>query len=97
MPLWRFAGFARIVRYARGKARTLPKEQIWIAAFLATFCIVRTGYLAHIETPEPRYVLECFPVVFAFAAFLFVPREAAAETLRAEGSSDSAATNVVLP
>lgn len=92
-----FFGFARIVRYARGKARTLPTEQIWIAAFLATFCIVRTGYLAHIETPEPRYVLECFPVVFAFAAFLFVPAKLLRKSMRAEGSSDSAAANVVLP
>src|ERR1700683_2154666 len=70
-----FAGFTRIVRYARGRARTLPAEQVWIAAFLAMFCVVRTGYFAHIETPEPRYMLECFPVVFAFAAFLFVPRK----------------------
>lgn len=70
-----FAGFARIVRYARGRARTLPAEQVWIATFLAMFCVVRTGYFAHIETPEPRYVLECFPAVFAFAAFLFVPRK----------------------
>jgi hypothetical protein len=70
------AGFVRVVRYARDKLSPLPKERVWIAAFLAVFCIVRTGYLVTVETPEPRYVLECFPALFAFAAFLFLPRSA---------------------
>jgi hypothetical protein len=70
------AGFVRVVRYTRNKLWPLPKEQVWIAAFLAVFCVIRTGYLVTVETPEPRYVLECFPALFAFAAFLFLPRSA---------------------
>jgi len=45
--------------------------QIWGVAFPIAFCIVRTAFLTRIEAPEPRYVLECFPVVYALGAFLW--------------------------
>ena len=35
---------------------------------LASFVLVRTAFLTTIETPEPRYVLVCYPVVLAMAA-----------------------------
>lgn len=41
---------------------------------LVAFCVVRTLYLVHIDTPEPRYVIECFPAVLALAAQVFVGR-----------------------
>lgn len=41
------------------------------AAFLIVFILVRTLFFAHLETPEPRYVLECFPAVVALAAQVF--------------------------
>jgi hypothetical protein len=51
---------------------------LWIARrrpgvrFLVVFLVLRTLYIAaFIETPEPRYVLECFPAVIALAAQLF--------------------------
>ena len=38
-------------------------------ALLIVFILVRTAFIARfIETPEPRYVLECFPAVLALAA-----------------------------
>jgi len=40
--------------------------------FLVAFCVVRTVFFLHYETPEPRYVLECFPAVIALAAQVFV-------------------------
>ena len=41
-------------------------------ALLVTFCMVRTLFFAkYVETPEPRYVLECFPAVIALAAQAF--------------------------
>ena len=50
----------------------------WIArwrcgwGFLIAFILLRTIYIAgFIETPEPRYVLECFPAVIALAAQAF--------------------------
>jgi hypothetical protein len=38
---------------------------------LVAFCVVRTLFLLHVETPEPRYVIECFPAVLALAAQIF--------------------------
>ena len=38
------------------------------AMFLAAHIVIRTLFLTRIETPEPRYVLECFPAVLALAA-----------------------------
>ena len=50
----------------------------WIArrqpgvAFLVVFIILRTAFFATVvETPEPRYVLECFPAIIALAAQVF--------------------------
>jgi 4-amino-4-deoxy-L-arabinose transferase-like glycosyltransferase len=45
--------------------------QRWAIAFLVLFCIVRTIYFTHVDTPEPRYVLECYPAVFALGAIFF--------------------------
>jgi hypothetical protein len=51
-------------------------------AFLILFILVRTVFFAaFVETPEPRYVLECFPALLALAAQPFahgVAGEAAA-------------------
>ncbi len=38
------------------------------AMFLAAHILIRTAFFTHIETPEPRYVLVCFPAVVALAA-----------------------------
>jgi 4-amino-4-deoxy-L-arabinose transferase-like glycosyltransferase len=37
-------------------------------AFLVVFILLRTAFFTRIETPEPRYMLECFPAVLALAA-----------------------------
>jgi len=41
------------------------------ALLLVAYIVIRTGFLTTIETPEPRYVLECFSAVFALAAQLW--------------------------
>ncbi len=53
----------------------------WVArrrpgcALLVVYCVVRTLFFARfVETPEPRYVLECFPAVIALAAQVFALR-----------------------
>src|SRR6202453_633479 len=44
-------------------------------ALLILFCVVRTLFFVKlVETPEPRYVLECFPAVIALAAQVFASR-----------------------
>jgi hypothetical protein len=48
-------------------------------ALLIVFCLVRTLFFAKfVETPEPRYVLECFPAVIALAAQPFAGRDVSA-------------------
>ncbi|HVB07550.1 MAG TPA: hypothetical protein VNF00_01270 [Candidatus Acidoferrales bacterium] len=42
------------------------------ALLLVAYIVIRTAFLTTIETPEPRYVLECFPAVFALAAQLWM-------------------------
>jgi hypothetical protein len=49
-----------------------------VVVFLAAFIILRTAYLTQGETPEPRYVIECFPVLCAMAAQLWSRRGSAA-------------------
>jgi 4-amino-4-deoxy-L-arabinose transferase-like glycosyltransferase len=44
-------------------------------ALLILFCVVRTlFFVKFVETPEPRYVLECFPAIIALAAQVFASR-----------------------
>jgi hypothetical protein len=38
---------------------------------LLTFVILRSAFLGTLENPEPRYTLECYPVVIILAAALF--------------------------
>jgi hypothetical protein len=40
-------------------------------AMMILFIVMRTAFLTTLETPEPRYVLVCFPIVLALAAQLF--------------------------
>jgi hypothetical protein len=38
---------------------------------LIVFIVLRTAFLTTLETPEPRYVLVCFPALIALAAQVF--------------------------
>jgi len=40
-------------------------------AFLVLFVVLRTAFLTTLETPEPRYVLVCFPALIAMGAQVF--------------------------
>ena len=60
---------------------------IWIAwrqpgvMLLIAFILIRTAYIARfVETPEPRYVLECYPAVIALAAQVFGGRRQSSPT-----------------
>jgi hypothetical protein len=46
-------------------------------ALLATFILLRTAFLTTLETPEPRYVLVCYPALLALTAQIFTEHEAA--------------------
>jgi hypothetical protein len=43
-------------------------------AFLGLFILLRTAFLTTLETPEPRYVLVCFPALIALGAQVFAGR-----------------------
>ena len=45
-----------------------------VLAFFFFYILVRTAFLTTLETPEPRYVLVCFPALIALAAQPFLPR-----------------------
>lgn len=47
-------------------------------ALLLGYLLLRTAFLTTLETPEPRYVLVCFPIIFALAGQVFAPRGSAA-------------------
>lgn len=40
-------------------------------AMLVTFVLLRSAFLGTLENPEPRYVLECFPVILALGGGAF--------------------------
>jgi hypothetical protein len=48
-------------------------------ALLVAFVVVRTLFLTQSETPEPRYVLECFPAVFVLASFCWLGKSPTAD------------------
>jgi hypothetical protein len=48
-----------------------------IVTLLLVVIALRTAFLTTQEAPEPRYVLECFPILLAFAAQIFVRKRAA--------------------
>ncbi|HET6929417.1 MAG TPA: hypothetical protein VFI45_03790 [Candidatus Acidoferrum sp.] len=49
-----------------------------VLIFFFLYILVRTAFLTTLETPEPRYVLVCFPALIAVAALAFLPRSRAA-------------------
>jgi hypothetical protein len=42
-----------------------------LAGVMLAFVLLRCALLVTIEAPEPRYTLECFPVVIALAGIAF--------------------------
>jgi 4-amino-4-deoxy-L-arabinose transferase-like glycosyltransferase len=42
---------------------------------LLTFALLRSVFLGSLENPEPRYTLECYPVLIVLAAALFQQKE----------------------
>jgi len=40
-------------------------------AMMILYVALRTTFLTTLETPEPRYVLVCFPIALALAAQIF--------------------------
>ncbi|MFZ3218066.1 MAG: hypothetical protein WA192_18550 [Candidatus Acidiferrales bacterium] len=64
----------------------------WAATFLVLFLAIRTVAMTQLQTVEPRYVIECFPVVLALGALVWaVPWRRSAATSDALPSAPDAA------
>jgi 4-amino-4-deoxy-L-arabinose transferase-like glycosyltransferase len=50
-------------------------------ALLLGYILLRTAFLTTLETPEPRYVLVCFPAIFALAGQVFARSAKPAESV----------------
>jgi hypothetical protein len=48
--------------------------------FVVSFVLLRSMFLSSLENPEPRYMLECFPVLLALAGGAFARSMASARS-----------------
>jgi hypothetical protein len=51
------------------------RSEIRWAGLLIGFVLLRSAFLGTLENPEPRYVLECYPVVIVLASSLLAGRD----------------------
>jgi 4-amino-4-deoxy-L-arabinose transferase-like glycosyltransferase len=90
-PKWSAAGIAfgliNLGYLAAAFAGLVRWPQISFVALLLTYVVLRSLFLGSLENPEPRYTLECYPMVFVLAAawwsnsFLRVPSGACRQPL----------------
>ena len=61
-----------------------PEARVAVALLVA-FMVLRTAFLTTLETPEPRYVLVCFPAMLALAAQVFARNSAGKASVSVPG------------
>jgi 4-amino-4-deoxy-L-arabinose transferase-like glycosyltransferase len=49
-------------------------REIFGIGLFVLFLLLRSAFLGSLENPEPRYTLECYPVVIVLASTIFQPR-----------------------
>ena len=54
-----------------GLFRQWPSPNIWL---ILIFLVLRSAFLGTLENPEPRYTLECYPVVILLCCVAIAPR-----------------------
>ncbi|MGH9513248.1 MAG: glycosyltransferase family 39 protein [Terriglobales bacterium] len=64
-------GLIGVFYVGAGLAGIARRKAFQLAGLLVTFVLVRSLFLGTLENPEPRYTLECFPVVIVFASAIF--------------------------
>jgi len=67
-----FGVWGAVVLWRRSPARVA-------VGIIVGYIVVRTVFMATLETPEPRYMLVCFPALLAIAAQVFAGKAAAKE------------------
>lgn len=61
-------GIVNLAYLALAACAILRYRQVRYLGLLLVFVVLRSAFLGSLENPEPRYTLECYPVVIAFAA-----------------------------
>jgi 4-amino-4-deoxy-L-arabinose transferase-like glycosyltransferase len=74
-PLWLAVsitfGLINLAYVATAVAGLLRSRHVYGIGLMALFLVIRSMFLATLENPEPRYTLECYPlIIVAAAAFL---------------------------
>ena len=64
-------GIINLVYVAAAVAGVLKRPAIAWTGLFVVFVMLRSLFLGTLENPEPRYTLECYPVVILFASRIF--------------------------
>jgi hypothetical protein len=65
-------GLVNLAYFVAALAGFLRWREIYGVGLFVLFLILRSLFLGTLENPEPRYTLECYPVVIVAAAALFI-------------------------
>ncbi len=68
-------GLINLLYVAMAAAGVLRCHKFLGVGLFVWFLLLRSAFLGTLENPEPRYTLECYPVVILLASALFQPRE----------------------
>jgi hypothetical protein len=79
-----FLGVVNLLYIAAAVAGLVKGRPIACLGLLLTFILLRSAFLGTLENPEPRYTLECYPVVILLAAAWFARKTTASVDLPAE-------------
>jgi 4-amino-4-deoxy-L-arabinose transferase-like glycosyltransferase len=65
-------GVVNLIYITAGIAGFVRWHKCYGLSLLALFLLLRSLFLGTLENPEPRYTLECYPVIIVAAAALFI-------------------------
>ncbi len=63
-------GAINLAYVAAALAGLIRRREVAQSGLLVLFVVLRSAFLGTLENPEPRYTLECYPVVILLASFL---------------------------
>jgi hypothetical protein len=67
-------GVINLLYVAMAAAGLARRREIFALGLFVLFLLLRSAFLGTLENPEPRYTLECYPVVIFLASALFHSR-----------------------
>jgi hypothetical protein len=68
-------GLINLLYVALAAAGALRGREFFGIGLLVLFLLLRSTFLGTLENPEPRYTLECFPVMILLGSALFFQRQ----------------------